>query len=139
VGRKVGKTGQARLNVAYIDTHVAVWLHDGRVKKLTRAAQREFERREIRISPMVYLELDNLLRNHKVRYPPDRIYAKLNRELGVTLCDLPFIEIAKKAVDLGWTTEPFDRIIVAHAWANDESVLITADEQIREHYRQAVW
>jgi len=88
---------------------------------------------------MVYVEMEYLFRSRKVRYAPDKICAKLNGIFGVTLCGFPFPAIAVKAVECGWTTDPFDKIIVAHAWANDESLLITADENIREHYARAVW
>ena len=37
-----------------------------------------------------------------------------------------------------WIRDPFDRLIVAHAAAND-APLITRDEKIRRHYKRAVW
>jgi len=37
-----------------------------------------------------------------------------------------------------WTRDPFDRLIVAHAAANDAR-LLTKDEKIRRHYKRAVW
>ena len=37
-----------------------------------------------------------------------------------------------------WVRDPFDRLIVAQAIAN-EAPLVTKDEKIRRHYRRAVW
>jgi PIN domain nuclease of toxin-antitoxin system len=127
------------LSIAYLDTQVVVWLHEAKVRKLTIAAKREIERRDLLVSPMVFLEIDFLYRRRKVRHSAAKVYDSLRASIGVLLCDFPFPAIAMKAIECGWTDEPFDKIIVAHAWANDESLLITADQNIREHYARAVW
>ena len=127
------------MSVAYLDTHVAVWLHDGLVKKLTKSARREVERNELRISPMVMLELDYLYRRGKLRLSAPEIYANLDGTFGVSMCPLPFPAIVVQAMECGWTNDPFDRIIVGHAWANQNAELISADTSIREHSPQAVW
>jgi PIN domain nuclease of toxin-antitoxin system len=127
------------MKVAYLDTHIAVWLHDGLVQKLTQAARREIDRLELRISPMTYLEFEYLFRRGRLRTPPSEIYANLNATFGVALCQLPFPAVALRATELQWTNDPFDRLIVAQAWTNQESRLITADENMRSNYRQAVW
>ncbi|MBL8218126.1 MAG: type II toxin-antitoxin system VapC family toxin [Bryobacterales bacterium] len=127
------------MSVAYLDTHVAVWLHDGLVEKLTKAARREIERCDLLISPMVYLELGYLHRRGRLRMPPSEIFANLYGTFGVGQCSVPFASVAVLAVNLEWTSDPFDRIIVAQAMSNRESGLITADEVIRSHYASAVW
>jgi PIN domain nuclease of toxin-antitoxin system len=127
------------VSVTYLDTHVAVWLHDGLVAKLTRAAKREVERSELRVSPIVLLELDYLYLRGKLRLNAQTIYANLDGTFGVSMCPLPFSAVIMQAMACGWTQDPFDRIIVGHAWANQSSRLITADTLIREHYPPAVW
>ena len=127
------------MSIAYLDTQVAVWLYEAKVRKLTTVAKREIERRDLLISPMVFLEIDFLHRRRRVRHTAGKVYDGLRASIGVMLCDFPFPAIAMKAIECGWTDEPFDKIIVAHAWANRESLLITADQNIRQHYRQAVW
>jgi PIN domain nuclease of toxin-antitoxin system len=127
------------VSAAYLDTHIAVWLHDGLVHKLTSAAKREIEKNDLLISPMAYIELDYLFRQGRVGMDAPTIYANLNGTFGVILCQFPFPAIAVLSVGCQWTNDPFDRIIVSHAWANQESKLITANETIRKHYRRAVW
>ena len=127
------------MSFAYLDTQVAVWLHDARLRKLTRAAQREIERCELRISPVVYFEFDYLFRRRRVGMTPAAIYANLNGTFGITMCQFPFPAIVVEAVAVGWASDPFDRLIVAHARANGNAKLITADELIRENYAQAIW
>ena len=124
---------------AYLDTHVAVWLHAGLVEKLTQEAKREIEKRDLLISPMVYLELDYLQQCGKVRYPPATIFAELSGTFGITICPFSFPAIIIAATGFRWSKDPFDRVIVAHALANKNSSLITADENIRKHYKNSVW
>jgi len=38
-----------------------------------------------------------------------------------------------------WTSDPFDRMIIAHASVNRASPLITRDRSIRLHCANAVW
>lgn len=127
------------MSAAYLDTHVAVWLHDGLVEKLTKAARREIERCDLLISPMVYLELGYLHRRGRLRIAPPEIFANLNGTFGVAQCTIPFASVTVLALNLDWTNDPFDRIIVGQAMANREAGLITADETIRKHYSSAVW
>ena len=127
------------MNWAYLDTHVAVWLHAGLVGKLTSEAKREIDKRDLLISPMVYLEFEYLFQRSRVRYPASTIFAELSGTFGVTICPFSFPAIVIAAANLGWTNDPFDRLIVAHAQANQSSKLITADETIRKNYRHSVW
>jgi PIN domain nuclease of toxin-antitoxin system len=59
--------------------------------------------------------------------------------VGIDLCGFPFPAIATEALSIGWTADPFDRIIVAQAKACRESPLITADTELRRNYSRAVW
>ncbi|MEO8026858.1 MAG: PIN domain-containing protein [Bryobacteraceae bacterium] len=124
---------------AYLDTHVAVWLHDGLIERLTMEATRQIEENELLISPMVLLELQYLLDRKRIGVAPLQMYGYLNATFGIGLCTLPFSVVATEALSVGWTSDPFDRVIVAQASANSESRLITADREIRQQYRRACW
>lgn len=131
--------GVAQTVSAYLDTHVAVWLHDGLIERLSSAAKRQIEASDLLISPMALLELQYLYDRKRVGLEPIRILDYLSSTFGAGLCHFPFPAIALEALALDWTSDPFDRIIVAHAKANGDSPLITADTQIRRRYHQAVW
>jgi PIN domain nuclease of toxin-antitoxin system len=88
---------------------------------------------------MVLLEFDYLFRRKKIRVGAKVLYSALNETFGIGLCTLPFATIAHEAVDLEWTMDPFDRLIVAQASANRGARLITRDRLIRKHYHNAVW
>jgi len=70
---------------------------------------------------------------------PVPLFNYLNATFGVDLCSFPFPAVIMEALWAGWTADPFDRIIVAQAKANQEAPLITADALIRRNYSKAVW
>jgi PIN domain nuclease of toxin-antitoxin system len=123
----------------YLDTHVAVWLHDGLVERISAEAKKQIEANELLISPMVLLEFQYLYERKRIRVKPTPMYTYLSGAFGVGLCGFPFPAVAMAALAAGWTSDPFDRIIVAHAKANREAGLITADTVIRKNYPRAIW
>ena len=127
------------MSFAYLDTHIAVYLHDGLIEKFTQAAKREIEASDLLISPLVLLELEYLYKRKKVGIPPREIYHTIHVDFGIRMCGLPFAKVVDAAIDVIWTSDPFDRMIVAQAKANRDSPLITKDELIREKYPRSVW
>lgn len=127
------------MSVAYLDTHVAVFLHDGLMEEFSMEAKRQMEANDLAISPMVLLECDYLYRRRKIRTTAKGLFATISASFGVALCDFPFTKTVHEALSIAWTMDPFDRLIVAHAKANHGSLLITRDRLIRENYRRAVW
>jgi len=123
----------------YLDTHAAVFLHDGLIEEFSMEARRQMEANDLLISPMVLLEFDYLFQRKKIRITARDLFATLNASFAVELCGFSFVGVANEALDIRWTNDPFDRLIVAHARANDTSVLITRDRLIRKNYPAAVW
>jgi PIN domain nuclease of toxin-antitoxin system len=124
---------------AYLDTHVAVWMHAGLIERLSVEAKRQIEKQDLLLSPMVLLELQFLHDRKRIRALAEAIVKDLNSDFGVNLCTLPFPAVVREAMTVDWTSDPFDRIIVAQAAANRRERLITADDRIRKHYDRAVW
>lgn len=125
--------------IAYLDTQALAWLAEGSLASASRKAGRLAEQADLLFSPMVLLELEYLYEIKRGKRPARDIQRKVEYELGVRLCDLPFSEIASAALDEKWTRDPFDRLIVANAKANGFAWLISADEKIRKHYPRTVW
>jgi PIN domain nuclease of toxin-antitoxin system len=124
--------------MVYLDTHVAVWLVSGDVDLLTTAAKEAIENNDLLISPMVFLEFQFLREQGKIVIEPDELLSILTTDFAVGMCTCPFRNISREAIGLGWTRDPFDRIIVANAAATD-SRLITKDRLIRQHFRGGIW
>ncbi|MBM3747167.1 MAG: type II toxin-antitoxin system VapC family toxin [Acidobacteria bacterium] len=130
--------GVERAEVTYLDTHVLVRLYEGEIGRMSRAVQRSIETDEVLVSPAAVLEIELLHEIGRLRVNASRVVEVLAEALGLSVCDLPFSTVVQYALKEGWSRDPFDRLIVAHAKANG-APLITKDERIHQHYRRAVW
>jgi len=124
--------------IAYLDTHAVIRLADGR-PRIGRDAAKLIEKADLLISPMVLVELEYLHEIGRLTLPARDIVRKLEHELGIRLCDLPFANMARAALNENWTRDPFDRMIVAQAKLNGLAPLISTDGEIAEHYPRTVW
>lgn len=123
----------------YLDTHAVVWLFLGRLELLPKRVLERIDRADdLRISPMVALELDLLHQIGRTRRPARDVIADLGARAGLRVCDLPFAAVAAAATPLTWTRDPFDRLIVAQAIAA-RAQLLTRDRRIRRHAPVASW
>jgi PIN domain nuclease of toxin-antitoxin system len=125
--------------IAYLDTNVVVWLAQGALTRITARAQEALEKADLLISPMVLIELEYLYEVQRIKLPSQDIHSKLQHEIGLRRCDLAFPLIAGVAIGEKWTRDPFDRTIVAQAKANGLAPLISADEEIQQHYVRTIW
>ena len=124
--------------MTYLDTHVVVWLYRGDVELLSRAAQEQIQNKDLLVSPAVILELEYLYEIERLKPTAMKVIEALSREIGLQVCELPFSTVVKYGLQEKWVRDPFDRLIVAQAKAND-APLITKNETIRQNYRRAVW
>lgn len=124
--------------IAYLDTHAALRLGDGR-GRIGRDAAQLIRRTNLLCSPIVLIEMEYLFEIGRASLPAKDILNKLEHELGVHLCDQPFEKVATAALHEKWTRDVFDRIVVAQARVNGLAPLISADEKIAKHYPRTVW
>jgi PIN domain nuclease of toxin-antitoxin system len=122
----------------YLDTHIVVWLYAGKVEKLSGLAKELINDHEVFISPVVRLELQYLFKMQRVTDEANEIVFDLSDRIGLKICDKSFNTIVSSALDLSWTRDPFDRIIVANATVN-RNILVTKDQNILENYDKAMW
>ena len=122
----------------YLDTHVVVWLYAGKIKNLSEQAKELINGHEVFISPVVRLELQYLFEIQRVTDEANEIVFDLSDRIGLKICDKSLNTIVSGALDLSWTRDPFDRIIVASAAVN-HNILVTKDPNILENYEKAMW
>ena len=122
----------------YLDTHVVVWLYAGKIKKLSEQAKELINAHELFISPLVRLELQYLFEIQRITDEANEIVFDLSDRIGLKMCDKSFNTMVNSALDLSWTRDPFDRIIVANAAIN-RNILVTKDQNILENYEKAQW
>jgi PIN domain nuclease of toxin-antitoxin system len=122
----------------YLDTHVVVWLYEGRPERFPVNVIAAFEKNDLLISPMVVLELQYLFETNRITVPAKKIIHELSAEIDLTECRQPFGLIVSHAMAISWTRDPFDRLITAQAMAGN-AVLISKDMLIRRHYKKTQW
>jgi PIN domain nuclease of toxin-antitoxin system len=122
----------------YLDTHIIIWLYAGLRDKLSTKVVQAIEENELLISAIVPLEIEFLYEVKKISYPANKIINDLKKRIGLQICGLSFQDIAEQALALSWTRDPFDRLIVANAMAQ-QLPLLTKDKTIIKHYKQAIW
>lgn len=126
-------------SIIYLDTHVVAWLYALGRQAISASATAYLEQSEdIRISPMVRLELQHLYEIGRVNQPPLPVLDALAATLGLTLCKAAFPAIVREAEQIVWTRDPFDRLIVAQATLFD-APLLTKDANIQAHYPKTIW
>ncbi len=94
----------------YLDTHVAAWLYaSGAAALSTRAADAVSGPNDVRISPMVRLELQYLFEIGSVGEPTAVVVDALTATLGLAHCGAPFAGIVHAASHTaGPATRPID-------------------------------
>lgn len=110
----------------HLDTHVLVWLYAGELQRLSAEGRELIEDSDLAISPMVSLELTYLHEVGRLRVPGSAVLDELVPRLEIRPATSPFAAVVQQAQSLTWTRDPFDRLIAAHALADDAG-LLTAD------------
>lgn len=124
--------------MTYLDTHVLVALYAGERNKLGPAGREAIDTDDLAVSPAAILELELLHEIGRLRTSATRLITGLGEQIGLRVCDLPFSTVVQHALGERWGRDPFDRLIVANAKANNAS-LVTKDQKIHRHFSRAVW
>jgi PIN domain nuclease of toxin-antitoxin system len=126
------------VSLFHLDTHVVLWLFGDTDRTWPLRVRELLDGAMLRYSPMVELELGYLHEIGRVRVPPARVLGALEPVFALKPASEAFADVARIALTLSWTRDPFDRLIVAQAIAGGAG-LITHDETIRANFAGAVW
>lgn len=129
--------GKRVASEAHLDTHIALWLYDALIEKLSPAQVSLIENSRLFISEFARLELHYLYETGRISVKPAVILPHLTAHAEVTVSSCPLNIIMDEAVKMRWTRDPFDRLITANALA-EKAILLTRDETILAHCRSAV-
>ena len=123
--------GRPATVVILLDTNALIWLERGhrRSRALARRGRRLY------VSPASLLELQFLVEIGRIRLRSGTVAAFAEDERWL-LDDPPAASWFLRAMDVGWTHDPFDRLLVAHARLRGWR-LATGDEQLLERLAQS--
>lgn len=124
--------------LAYLDTHVVMWLYAGETSLFPPAVLGLLSDAPLTISPVVLLELQYLFEIERIKTGPEKIFKSLEKSIGLKICRMDFQKVVMASLKQSWTRDPFDRLITAQATIANVP-LITRDGSILKHYSKAVW
>lgn len=122
----------------HLDTHVVCWLYAGLVHQLSENAKSLIDSSDLCISPWVLSELQVLFELGVLRLGAFDLFSDLELRLGLTVAPGDPLKIVKASMDLSWATDPYDRLIAAHAKLSS-APLLSKDAHLHAHFPQVVW
>ena len=122
----------------HLDTHAVVWLFQGEVERFPESLRRRLGSARPLYSPMVRLELAFLHEIGRLVPTAGDVLESLAGYAGLRAAESDFSRVSQIAATLTWTRDPFDRMIAAHALA-DDLPLVTRDRSLLDHCRVAIW
>lgn len=96
-----------------LDTHFLIWILTG-AERLEGYSWLE-EQRPWGISPVSLLELQYLSETGRLELDAAGLLAALQGDARFVLDEPPLVPLIERALPLGWTRDPFDRLLAAHS------------------------
>jgi PIN domain nuclease of toxin-antitoxin system len=122
----------------HLDTHAVIWLYERRLDAFPVRLRQRMDVRRPLVSPMVRLELALLHQVGRLVPTAEEVLADLHERADLGVAESSFDRVAAIACGFSWTRDPFDRLIAAHAQADDVP-LVTKDATILANCRVAIW
>ncbi|MGK7933778.1 MAG: type II toxin-antitoxin system VapC family toxin [Microcystaceae cyanobacterium] len=122
----------------YLDSHIVVWLYTDLTDRLSNLAKFLINENELYISQIVRLELQYLYEIGRIREASDTIIEDMSNRIDLKACNKSLDLIINQSLNINWTRDPFDRLIVGNA-SIDQNILLTKDRTILANYQNSRW
>jgi PIN domain nuclease of toxin-antitoxin system len=120
--------GPVAAAVILLDTNALIWLQQGHA----RTARLARSRARLYLSPASLLEIQFLLEQGRIKLRRNASFSDLQTDNRWLQDDPPSAAWFRQACAVGWTHDPFDRLLVAHMRLRHWR-LATGDAGIVEH------
>jgi PIN domain nuclease of toxin-antitoxin system len=131
-GRAGAEAPRAGIVKALLDTHFVVWIVTG------ASRLRDFpwidRYRPWGVSPVSLLEIQFLAEIKRVEVQNPEFTETLAKDPRFVIDEISTLSLIRRAIDLTWTRDPFDRLITAHSSIR-RLPLCTTDRNIRSFHR----
>lgn len=84
-------------------------------------------------SPISFLEIQFLAEVGRLEARVPELVEAVGRDARFVIDEVPLVPLIEHALPVGWTRDPFDRLLVAHSSAR-RAHLCTLDRRIRASY-----
>ena len=85
------------------------------------------------VSPVSLLEIALLIEAGRLRGRAPQLTESIVADRRFLVDEVPLLQLAREAMPLGWTRDPFDRLLAAHSAAR-RLPLCTLDATLRRHH-----
>lgn len=117
---------------ALLDTHFLIWIVTGAARLAAFPWLAGYE--PWGVSPVSLLEMQFLAEAGKLRVRNPVFTDAVLADPRFVVDEVPLLPLIRNALDLSWTRDPFDRLLVAHSTAR-RVPLCTTDTTILEHHK----
>ena len=123
-----GRIGRVK---SLLDTHFVLWIVTGsnRLKSFVWIDRY----RPWGVSPVSLLEIQYLAEIGRVEVQNPQFTDALLEDPRFVIDEIPLVPLMRRAIELTWTRDPFDRLIAAHSSVR-RLPLCTTDRNLRENH-----
>lgn len=114
-----------------LDTHFVLWIVTGADRLASFPWIERY--RPWGISPVSLLEIQYLAEIGRIEVQNPQFTDALAEDSRFIIDEVPLVPLVRRAIELTWTRDPFDRLIAAHS-AVRRLPLCTTDRVIRQHH-----
>lgn len=116
---------------AILDTHFVLWIVTGADRLRSFPWIERY--RPWGVSPVSLLEIQYLAEIGRIEIQNPQFTDTLLEDPRFVVDEIPLVPLMRRAVELTWTRDPFDRLIAAHSSVR-RLPLCTADRDIRDNH-----
>jgi len=115
-----------------LDTHFVIWITSNRKRLRNFPWLRAYE--PWTVSPVSLLEIQFLTESGKMKSQTPQLADAIMSDIRFSVDEVSLVALVQKSLQLGWTRDPFDRLIAAHSLVR-RIPLCSVDEIILKNHK----
>jgi PIN domain nuclease of toxin-antitoxin system len=118
-----------------LDTHFVIWITSNRRRLRTFPWLAAYE--PWIVSPISLLEIQFLTETGRMKSQAVQLAEAIMSDSRFSVDEVSFVAVVQKSLELGWTRDPFDRLITAHSLVR-RIPLCSVDEIILKNHKLVI-